>query len=94
MRICGTLLRNQRIVIFGAGTAGIGIADLIRDVMIREGLSAEDATCRRFWCVDVHGLLTDDMGDRLRDYQAPYARPAAEVKGRQAAGGAATHQFG
>ena len=79
MRICGTLLRNQRIVIFGAGLAGIGIADLIRDVMISEGLSAEDAT-RRFWCVDVHGLLTSDMGDRLHDYQATYARPAAEVK--------------
>ena len=27
MRVCGTPLRNQRIVIFGAGTAGIGIAD-------------------------------------------------------------------
>lgn len=79
MRICGTLLRNQRTVIFGAGIAGIGIADLIRDVMIDAGLSAEDAT-RRFWCVDVHGLLTDDMGDRLHDYQAAYARPAAEVK--------------
>jgi malate dehydrogenase (oxaloacetate-decarboxylating) len=79
LRICGTLLRNQRIVIFGAGIAGIGIADLIRDVMIDEGLSAEDAT-RRFWCVDVHGLLTSDMGDRLQDYQASYARPAAEVK--------------
>jgi malate dehydrogenase (oxaloacetate-decarboxylating) len=79
-RICGTLLRNQRIVIFGAGVAGTGIADLIRDVMIDEGLSADEAT-RRFWCVDVHGLLTNDMGDRLHDYQAPYARPAAEVKG-------------
>jgi malate dehydrogenase (oxaloacetate-decarboxylating) len=79
MRICGTLLRNQRIVIFGAGVAGIGIADLIRDVMIEEGLPADEAT-RRFWCVDVHGLLTNDMGDRLHDYQATYARPAAEVK--------------
>src|SRR4029079_7439475 len=58
-RICGTLLRNQRIVIFGAGIAGIGIADLIRDVMIDQGLSAEEAT-KRFWCVDVHGLLTND----------------------------------
>ena len=38
MRICGTLLRNQRIVIFGAGVAGIGIADLLRDVMIDAGL--------------------------------------------------------
>jgi malate dehydrogenase (oxaloacetate-decarboxylating) len=79
MRICGTLLRNQRIVIFGAGIAGIGIADMIRDVMIDEGLSSEEAT-RRFWCVDVHGLLTGDLGDRLHDYQSTYARPAAEVK--------------
>jgi malate dehydrogenase (oxaloacetate-decarboxylating) len=59
--------------------AGIGIADLFRDVMIDEGLPAEDAT-RRFWCVDVHGLLASDMGDELHDYQAGYARPAAEVK--------------
>jgi len=79
MRICGTLLRNQRIVIFGAGIGGIGIADLIRDVMIDEGLSAEEAT-RRIWCVDTHGLLTSDMGDRLHDYQAGYARPAVEVR--------------
>ena len=35
---------------------------------------------RRIWCVDMHGLLTNDMGDRLLDYQATYARPAAEVK--------------
>jgi malate dehydrogenase (oxaloacetate-decarboxylating) len=79
MRICGTLLRNQRIIVFGTGVAGIGIADLIRDVMVNEGLSAEEAT-RRIWCVDLHGLLTDDMGDRLHDYQASYARPAGEVK--------------
>jgi malate dehydrogenase (oxaloacetate-decarboxylating) len=78
MRICGTLLRNQRIVIFGAGIAGIGIADLIRNVMIDSGLPAEEAT-RRFWCVDKHGLLVSDMGDRLQDYQASYARPAAEI---------------
>jgi malate dehydrogenase (oxaloacetate-decarboxylating) len=80
LRICGTLLRHQRIVIFGAGVAGIGVADLIRDVMIDAGLSAE-AAARRFWFVDVHGLLTGDLGDRLHGYQASYARPAAEVKG-------------
>ena len=80
MRVCGTPLRNQRIVIFGAGTAGIGIADLIRDVVVSEGLSPEAAR-RRFWCVDVNGLLTDDMGDQLCDSHKTYARPAAEVKG-------------
>src|SRR5580704_10351884 len=78
-RVCGSPLRNQRVVILGAGTAGLGIADQIRDAMMREGLSKEDATAR-FWLADTEGLLTDDMGERLRDYQAPYARPHAEVK--------------
>src|SRR5580704_1870676 len=62
VRVCGTPLRNQRVVIFGAGTAGIGIADQIRDAMVREGLSKEDAS-KRFWCVDKHGLLTTDSAD-------------------------------
>jgi malate dehydrogenase (oxaloacetate-decarboxylating) len=79
VRVCGSPMRNQRVVILGAGTAGLGIADQIRDAMMREGLSREDATAR-FWLVDEGGLLTDDMGERVRDYQAPYARPAAEVK--------------
>jgi malate dehydrogenase (oxaloacetate-decarboxylating) len=74
-------------VIFGAGTAGIGIAGQIRDAMVREGLSKQEAT-GRFWCVDLHGLLTADMGDRLDACQANYARPAAEVKGWKREGGA------
>jgi malate dehydrogenase (oxaloacetate-decarboxylating) len=79
VRVCGTPLRNQRVVIFGAGTAGIGIADQIRDAMVWEGLSKEDAS-RRFWVVDKQGLLTTDSVDPLLDYQATYARPAAESK--------------
>jgi malate dehydrogenase (oxaloacetate-decarboxylating) len=79
VRVCGTSLRNQRVVIFGAGTAGIGIADQIRDAMVREGLSKEDAT-RRFWLVDKQGLLTTDLAGQLHDYQATYARPATESK--------------
>ncbi len=93
MRICGTLLRNQRIVIFGAGIGGIGIADLIRDVMIDEGLSAEEAT-RRIWCVDKHGLLISDMGDRLHDFQASYARPAAEIRAWKSDGSAGRARAG
>src|SRR5271156_4668051 len=42
VRACGTPLRNQRVVIFGAGTAGIGIADQIRDAMVREGASEDE----------------------------------------------------
>jgi malate dehydrogenase (oxaloacetate-decarboxylating) len=76
VRVCGTPLRNHRVVIFGAGTAGIGVADQLRAAMVREGLSAADAA-RRFWCVDRQGLLTDCMS-QLPDHQAAYARPAAE----------------
>jgi malate dehydrogenase (oxaloacetate-decarboxylating) len=79
MRVCGEPLRNQRVVIFGAGTAGIGIAGQFRNAMVAEGLSRVGAA-RRFWCVDLQGLLTDDMGDRLSDDQATYARPAAEAR--------------
>ena len=78
-RVCGSPMRNQRVVILGAGTAGIGIADQLRDAMIREGLSREDALAR-FWLADADGLLTSDMGERLHDYPAPYARPAADGK--------------
>ena len=77
VKAAGTRMRDQRVVIHGAGTAGIGIADMMRDVMIREGLSEPEAT-RRFWTLDSRGLITDDYPSLL-DFQQPYARPAAEV---------------
>src|SRR5262249_52384478 len=79
MRVAKTRPSEQRVVIFGAGTAGMGIADQIRTIMIDDGLSEEEAT-RRFWCVDKQGLLLADMSD-LRDFQQPYARPRDEVSG-------------
>ena len=78
VKITGTPLSENRVLIFGAGTAGIGNADQIRAAMQAEGLSEEDAY-RRFWCVDIQGLLTDDMND-LHAFQNPYARPADEAK--------------
>ncbi len=80
VRICGTPLRSHRVVIFGAGTAGVGVADQIRDAMVREGLPAKDAASR-FWCVDRHGLLTTGMDAQLPEYQAAYARQAEECRG-------------
>lgn len=79
LRVSGIRLSSQRIVIFGCGTAGIGVADEIRTAMIREGMTAEEAL-KRFWCVDKRGLLTTDQAADLRDFQSPYARPAAESK--------------
>jgi malate dehydrogenase (oxaloacetate-decarboxylating) len=80
VKASGTRLRDQRVVIHGAGSAGIGIADVMRDQMVREGLSHEEAT-RRFWALGRSGLLTDDRADKMYDFQVPYARPAAEVAG-------------
>lgn len=82
MKVLGSSLRDQGVVIFGSGTAGTGNADTLRAAMIKQGLSKEEAT-RHFWCVDIQGLLTDDMGDALRDYQVLYARPANEISGRK-----------
>ncbi len=79
VRACGIALRNQKVVIFGAGMAGTGIAAMIRNAMMVEGLSREDATSR-FWCVDRQGLLVAEGAEPLRDFQASWGRRAAEVR--------------
>ncbi|GAB6459851.1 oxaloacetate-decarboxylating malate dehydrogenase [Bacillus sp. BSL6] len=77
VKASGVPLSEHRIVVFGAGTAGIGIADQVRDAMVRAGLSEEESY-KRFWCIDRNGLVTDNMEDLL-DFQIPYARKEAEV---------------
>ena len=78
VRAAGSRMRDQRVVIHGAGTAGLGVADMLRDQMVREGLSQEEAT-RRFWALGRRGILADDRLEHLRDFQVPYARPWSEV---------------
>ena len=80
VKVTGTRWRDQRVVVFGGGTAGIGIADQIRDQMVRDGLDHAQAI-KRIWIVDLPGLLTDDMSAGLLDYQRPYARPVGEASG-------------
>jgi malate dehydrogenase (oxaloacetate-decarboxylating) len=82
IRAAGTAMRDQTVVIHGAGTAGIGIADVLRQVMTHDGLNRDDATAR-FYALGSKGLLTTDYPGTLRDFQVPYARPAAEVAGWQ-----------
>ena len=77
-RASETPLTRHRVVIFGSGTAGIGIADQLRGAMTGDGLDPAAARAR-LWCLDRYGLLTDDMTG-MRDFQVPYARPAAEVR--------------
>ncbi|MCK9248135.1 MAG: NAD-dependent malic enzyme [Solirubrobacteraceae bacterium] len=72
----GIRLRDHRIVLLGAGSAAMGVADEIRHALTADGLDADEAR-RRFWVVDVDGLLTEDRDD-LTPEQRTYARPAGE----------------
>ncbi|GLE54417.1 NAD-dependent malic enzyme [Mycobacterium montefiorense] len=84
--VTGVPLRDQKTIVFGAGTAGIGVADQIRDAMVDDGATIEQATAA-IWAIDKQGLLFDDMDD-LRDFQVPYA------KNRQQLGVAADERIG
>ena len=75
--LTGVPMRDQRAVVFGAGTAGIGVADQIRDAMVSDGATIEQATAQ-IWPIDKQGLLFDDMDD-LRDFQVPYAKNRAQL---------------
>lgn len=79
VRCSGTPLRNQRVVIFGAGAAGISIAAQLCDAMMRNGLT-RDVAVSRIWCVDRQGLLSADRADEMLDFQKTYARPVSERK--------------
>jgi malate dehydrogenase (oxaloacetate-decarboxylating) len=84
VKVTGVPMREQKLLVFGAGTAGVGIADQIHDAMVRDGASPDQARSQ-VWLVDKQGLLTSDMTG-LRDYQQPYARDPGEVKGWAARG--------
>ncbi|OBF61970.1 NAD-dependent malic enzyme [Mycobacterium sp. 852002-53434_SCH5985345] len=75
--VTGVPMRDQRAVVFGAGTAGVGVADQIRDAMVSDGATIEQATAQ-IWPIDKQGLLFDDMED-LRDFQVPYAKNRAQL---------------
>ena len=78
-KVAGRPLSQQQIVMLGAGSAGIGVLDMIRREMMNQGLS-EDAARERIWVVDVDGLLTDDRTD-LSAGQRDFAQPADRVSG-------------
>lgn len=76
-KVSGTPLTEQRLVILGAGSAAIGVADMIRTAMIEEGLSEDEATAR-FWIVDIDGLLVRSRTE-LTPQQRMFARDDSEV---------------
>jgi malic enzyme len=62
---------QQKILFLGAGSAGIGIANLIASVMVQEGLSLQEAQSQ-IALFDIHGLIESKRKEIL-DFQKPYA---------------------
>jgi malate dehydrogenase (oxaloacetate-decarboxylating)(NADP+) len=70
-KIRGTKLSDEKYLFLGAGSAGIGLADLICSAMVKEGLRLDQAR-ERVYMFDINGLLQDARKD-LFDFQRPYA---------------------
>lgn len=67
-------MEDLRVVMFGAGSAGTGIADQLRDaIAIESGKSAMEAV-KQIWCVDKPGLLLQSQKEELTPAQHDYAR--------------------
>jgi malate dehydrogenase (oxaloacetate-decarboxylating) len=77
VKVAGKKLQEQEIVFLGAGSAAIGVADLLRTAMREEGLSEEQAR-RRFWVIDKDGLLHTERSDLTAEQQV-YAQPRERV---------------
>ncbi len=75
--VTGVSLKDQYVVLQGGGQAGCGIATLMAEAMIQEGLSREEAYAR-FYVIDINGLLKDDTPD-LEDFQKVFRRKNAEL---------------
>ena len=79
VKVTGKRLKDQEIVMLGAGSAGVGVADGLRGAMKGEGLSELEARSH-FWVVDKNGLLHTGRED-LSLEQSVYAQPGDRVSG-------------
>jgi malate dehydrogenase (oxaloacetate-decarboxylating)(NADP+) len=77
-KIKGTKLSDEKYLFLGAGSAGIGLADLLCSAMVQEGLSLKEAQSH-VYMFDINGLLEDTRKD-LVDFQKPYAHKHAPTR--------------
>lgn len=77
-KLKGTKLNGEKYLFLGAGSAGIGLADLICSAMVRDGMSLQQAR-EHVYMFDINGLLEDTRKDLL-DFQKPYAHKHAPTR--------------
>ena len=76
--VTGVPLRDQRFAILGAGSAGVGVADLLTGALVDAGVPEPEAR-RRTWLVNRGGLIHSGRTD-IKDEQRVYAHPWDDVK--------------
>ncbi len=81
INVTGVPLTEQRVAVLGAGSAGCGIASLIRAAMVDAGLSESEAA-KRFFMVDRDGLLLEGMSG-LAPFQLPFVQSKQAIAGWQ-----------
>lgn len=81
INVTGVPLTEQRVAVLGAGSAGCGIASLIRAAMVDAGLSESEAA-KRFFMVDRDGLLLEGMSG-LASFQLPFVQNKQAIAGWQ-----------
>ena len=79
IKVTGKSLKDQQIVVLGAGSAATGVADGLRAAMTEEGLTEEEAR-NRFWLVNSKGVLHSGRKD-LSYEQMIYAQPENRIAG-------------
>lgn len=77
-KLKGTQLKDEKYLFLGAGSAGIGLANLLCSALVAEGMTLADAQSR-VHMFDVNGLLESTRSD-LVDFQKPYAHPHPPTK--------------
>ena len=77
-KVKGTKLKDEKYLFLGAGSAGIGLADLLCSALVRQGMTLKEAQSR-VYMFDVNGLLESSRKD-LFDFQLPYAHQHAPTR--------------
>ena len=77
-KLKGTKLKDEKYLFLGAGSAGIGLADLLCSALVADGMELKAARSQ-VWMFDVNGLLQSTRRD-LVDFQMPYAHEHAPTK--------------
>ena len=77
-KLKGTKLKDEKYLFLGAGSAGIGLADLLCSALVQQGITLKEAQSR-VYMYDVNGLLESTRTD-LFDFQQPYAHKHAPTR--------------